>query len=601
MERAAMSIVIVGHVDHGKSTILGRLLADTGALPEGKLAQIRAFCERNSRPFEYAFLLDALKDERAQNITIDAARVFFQSAVRRYLVLDAPGHVEFVRNMVTGASHAEAALLVIDAQEGVQENSRRHGYLLAMLGVQRVIVLINKMDLVDYRQEAFEEVQAEYADFLASIHVQPLGYIPVSGREGDNIASNSSRMPWYDGVTVLAALDALESEPPPVDKPFRMPVQDVYRFTEFGDSRRIVAGTVVSGRLTAGDPVVFYPSAKRSVVRSFEAIDVPPTQIISGNAAGLTLNEQIYIQRGEVMVREDEVPPHVSDRLRVSLFWLGRQPLETGHELWLKLGTARSKVQVETIHHIMDAGQLAQAGDGAGTATRIQRNEVAECTLSLSKALAFDLAAELQGTGRFVLVDRFEICGGGIILNDAGDTQRAVRDSVILRNLKWEKSAIPGERRAEMYNQKAALVLVTGPRGVGRKDVAKRLEMLLFETGKKVYYLAIGSVLRGLDADLAASDSQDVRQEHIRRMAEVAHILLDAGLILIVTAISLSPADLEVFRTIVDPDNIIVVWVGDGETTGIACDLQLPTEGVVDESASTIKQLLKERGAILGF
>ncbi|MBN1430883.1 MAG: adenylyl-sulfate kinase [Anaerolineae bacterium] len=601
MERPTMSIVIVGHVDHGKSTILGRLLADTDALPQGKLEQIQAFCERNSRPFEYAFLLDALKDERAQNITIDAARVFFRSAARRYLVIDAPGHVEFVRNMVTGASHAETALLVIDALEGVQENSRRHGYLLSMLGVRRVIVLINKMDLVEYRQERFDEVRLEYAAFLDTIHIQPLGYIPVSGREGDNIASRSPRMPWYEGPTVLESLDALESEPPPIDKPFRMPVQDVYRFTAFGDARRIVAGSVVSGKLAVGDPVVFYPSAKRSVVRSFESIGTPPAQITSGTAAGLTLDEQIYIHRGEIIAREGEVSPHVSDRLLVSLFWLGRQPLAVGKELWLKLGTARVKARVEEIRRVIDAGQPAQDGNGTGGATQVQRNEVTECTLSLGKALAFDRAAELQETGRFVLVDRFEICGGGIILDDAGDTQRAVRDSVMLRNLKWEKSTIPGDRRSEMYNQRATLVLVTGSRGVGRKDVAKRLETLLFEAGKKVYYLAIGSVLRGLDADLTGADPQSVRQEHIRRMAEVAHILLDAGLILIVTAIGLTPDDLEVFKAIVNPDTIVVVWVGNSETTGIAFDLQLPGHGSVDESSLAIKQLLQERGAILGF
>jgi len=207
-----MPIVIVGHVDHGKSTVIGRLLADTGSLPQGKLEQVRAACERDSRPFEYAFLIDALRDERAQNITIDSARVFFKSAARNYIIIDAPGHIEFVKNMVTGASRAEAALLVIDAHEGIRENSRRHGYLLWMLGIRKIVVLVNKMDLVDYSQSTFDAICKEYQAFLSEVGVAPSGYIPVSGREGDNIASASARMPWYTGSTVLGALDAFEKE-----------------------------------------------------------------------------------------------------------------------------------------------------------------------------------------------------------------------------------------------------------------------------------------------------------------------------------------------------------------------------------------------------
>ncbi|RMG21188.1 MAG: GTP-binding protein, partial [Methanobacteriota archaeon] len=261
-EREQMNIVIAGHVDHGKSTIIGRLLADTNSLPEGKLEQVQEMCRRTSRPFEYAFLLDALKDEQSQGITIDSARIFFKTKKRHYLIIDAPGHIEFLKNMVTGASHAEAALLVIDANEGVQENSRRHGYMISMLGIKQIVVLVNKMDLVKYDQKRFEDIKKEYTAFLKEIKVDPKTFIPVSGREGDNIASNSPKMPWYTGDTVLSILDSFEKEKQPIDRPFRMPVQDVYKFTKGGDDRRIVAGTVESGRLRVGDEVVFYPSGK---------------------------------------------------------------------------------------------------------------------------------------------------------------------------------------------------------------------------------------------------------------------------------------------------------------------------------------------------
>ncbi len=242
-----MNIVIVGHVDHGKSTVIGRLLADTNSLPEGKLEQVRASCERSSKPFEYAFLLDALKDEQAQGITIDAARVFFKTATRPYLILDAPGHIEFLKNMITGAARAEAAILVIDAQEGVQENSRRHGYMVSLLGIRQLAVLVNKMDLVGWDRAVYERIVREYGAFLEQVGIRPQCFIPASGRGGDNIATRSANLPWYDGPTVLEALDGFHTEPSPVDSPFRMPVQGVYKFTKQGDDRRIVAGTIDSG------------------------------------------------------------------------------------------------------------------------------------------------------------------------------------------------------------------------------------------------------------------------------------------------------------------------------------------------------------------
>ena len=264
-ERAELlNIVTVGHVDHGKSTVIGRLLADTGALPEGKLEAIRANCLRNSKPFEYAFLLDALKNEQAQGITIDTARCFFHSKKRNYIIIDAPGHIEFLKNMVTGASRAEAALMVIDASHGVEENTRRHGYFLSMLGIRQVAVLVNKMDLVGYDQAVYDAIVAEFQDFLEKIHIRPAAFIPVSGMEGDNIASApSANMPWYKGPAVLEQMDAFTPIAPPDKLPLRMPVQGVYKFTEGGDDRRIIAGTLDAGEVKAGDEIVFLPSGKR--------------------------------------------------------------------------------------------------------------------------------------------------------------------------------------------------------------------------------------------------------------------------------------------------------------------------------------------------
>ncbi|HEX7024534.1 MAG TPA: GTP-binding protein, partial [Gemmatimonadales bacterium] len=358
--RQRLSVVIAGHVDHGKSTVIGRLLADTGSLPDGKLDQVRAFCERSGRPFEYAFLLDALKDERSQGITIDTARIFFRTAAREYLVLDAPGHVEFTRNLVTGASRADAALLVIDAGEGIRDNSRRHGYLLGMLGTRQLVVIVNKMDLVDYGEEAFRRLAAEYTAFLTGAGLTPSHCIPVCARSGENLVRRSEAMPWYQGPTVLEALEGFEAPSDPVEAPFRMPVQDVYKFAGRGDDRRIVAGTIESGTVHAGDELVFFPSGKRSRVRHLESPDgTPLREAGAGEATGFSLVEQIYVTRGEIATRAGEPRPSVSSRLRAALFWLGQAPLVPGRDYLLKLGTARVPVRVEAIHRALDVATLA--------------------------------------------------------------------------------------------------------------------------------------------------------------------------------------------------------------------------------------------------
>ena len=590
---AMMNIVIGGHVDHGKSTVVGRLLADTGSLPEGKLEQVKALCERTSKPFEYAFLLDALKDEQSQGITIDAARVFFKTAKRHYIIIDAPGHIEFLKNMITGASRAEAALLVIDAAEGVQENSRRHGYMMSMLGIRQLAVLVNKMDLVKYDQRHFEGIVREYTGFLEQIGVHPACFVPAAGREGDNIATRSKRMPWYHGPTVLEALDQFESERPALDKPFRMPVQDVYKFTAQGDDRRIIAGTIETGVVRLGDEMVFYPSGKKSRVKSIEAFNRPAqTGAFAGQAAGFTLAEQIYVARGELATLAHEPKPEVTTRVRVSLFWLGRQPMVKKRDYLLKLGTARVPCRLEQVHRVVDASNLS----ASEAKDRIDRHDVAECTLKLNRAIAFDLADQVAATSRFVLVDEYEIRGGGIVREAVADQQSEIREKVMLRNFKWEPSIIPPERRAEKYSQRACLLLITGSRETVRKTLAKDLEARLFGDGRVVYFLGMANVLYGVDADLGRQEQN--RSEHLRRLGEVANLMLDAGAILIVTAAELTQDDLEIVRTAVDPDRLEVVWAGDPVTTDVSYDLILGDQEAEAEGVERVKRLLQDKGVL---
>ncbi|MDD4772004.1 MAG: GTP-binding protein [Eubacteriales bacterium] len=589
-----MNIVIVGHVDHGKSTVIGRLLADTNSLPEGRMEMIREMCRRNSKVFEYAFLLDALKDERSQGITIDAARCFFHTQKRKYIIIDAPGHIEFLKNMITGASRAEAALLVIDAKEGVRENSRRHGYMLSMLGIKQVAVLVNKLDLAGYDRRVFAGIVSEYTAFLDKINVKPTCFIPVSATEGVNIASHSEKTPWYTGNTVLQELDAFVTDEETEGLPFRMPVQDVYKFTREGDNRRIIAGMIDSGSIAAGDEVVFYPSGKKTTVKTIESFNRPPqSEAHAGNSVGFTVNEQIYIRRGELAAKANEPAPHVATRVKTSLFWLGPTPMEKNKTYLLKIGSIKTEVMLDSIIGVMDASDLS-----SGIKSEIGRNDVAECVLVCEKPIAFDLASDLPATGRFVIVDNYEISGGGIITEALTDRLTETRELVLRRNYKWEQSSITPLERAERMNQKAALVLITGGPGAGKKTVAKALERRLFNEGKNVYYLGIGSLLYGVAADIKTAGEIPERGEHIRRLGEVANLLLDTGVILIVTATALTAADMEVIGLTVEPSAIHTVWLGEDITTDVKVDLHLPWHEDEEYAVRRVKEKLQDTGFI---
>ena len=590
-----MNVVVVGHVDHGKSTVIGRLLVDTNSLPKGKLNTLRANCRKNNKPFEYAYLIDALRDEQVQNITIDSARIFFQSELRNYIIIDAPGHIEFIKNMITGASHAEAALLVIDAFEGVQENSRRHGYMLWMLGIKKIVVLVNKMDLVNYDEAKYNSIVKEYDEYLSHIGVKVQSFIPVSAREGDGIVTHSKNMCWYDGQTVLEAMDAFEKEKHIHNLPLRLPVQDVYKFSEFGDSRRIIAGTITSGKLKTGDELVFYPSGKRTRVKAIEMFNAPrQTSEEAGQAVGITMTEQIYVNRGQIAALAEETPPFVSSRMRVSLFWLGQQPLIQNKTYIIKLGTAREKVQIETIHRVIDASDYAhQQGK-----LEIHHHDVAEVTFRLAHPMAFDTSDKFPETSRFVLVDEFEIRGGGIVLEALPDPDAQIRQDVYTRDEKWVTGLVSMNDRAERYNQRSSLIMITGTKGSGRKTLARKLERQLFDEGKLVYYLGVGSVIYGVNTDLKNLPDHGNWPENLRRFAEISHLFIEAGIILIVTAIEFTQNDLDILKTIIGEEKMRVVWVGDKVTTDIQCDIHVPDRGKLDNGIVQVKRLMQDRGDI---
>ncbi len=554
--REQMNIVVVGHVDHGKSTVIGRLLADTGSLPQGKLAQVQAMCERNARPFEYAFLLDALKDEQAQGITIDTARCFFKSAKRDYIILDAPGHIEFLKNMVTGVARAEAALLVIDAKEGVKENSRRHGYLLSMLGIRQMVVLVNKMDLVGYDLSVFESIRREYSEFLGEIGLHPLGFVPIAAREGVNLTRRAN---WYEGFTALDYLDSFVKEAGKEDQPFRFAVQDVYKFTEEGDDRRILAGTVETGSVAVSDPVIFYPSGKKSAIRSIESFNRPPISVASaGQAVGFTLADELYIRPGEIMCRTDQSPACVGSRLRVHVFWLGKAPMIGGKKYKLKLATARVPVYLAEVCRVLDASDLKVIKGKY----ELERHDVGECILETVKPLAFDLSAQIEGTGRFVIVDNFEIAGGGVVLDALSSQRSLIQEHVAEREAAWERGKILVSNREARNGHKSKFVLLTGPSDEFVRTVGKALEKRLFDSGFSAYYLGVSNMDRGIGSDVAASF--DRRDETIRRLGELARIMTDSGVIFITAMPDADRHELATLRELVLPQEILTVRINPG-------------------------------------
>jgi bifunctional enzyme CysN/CysC len=525
-----LRVVFVGHVDHGKSTLIGRIFYDTDSLPDGKVAQIKAAAEAEGMDFEYAFLLDSLLEEQEQNITIDTTQIQFRTDRRPYVIIDAPGHKEFLKNMITGAASADAAVLLIAANEGVQEQSRRHGYLLSLLGIKQVVVAINKMDLVGFSEEIFSSVREEYSAFLKQIGVEARTFIPISAREGINIAKRgatdgSNPAPWYKGPSVLEMLDTFEPPVPLNDMPLRLPIQDVYRF----DDRRIFAGRIESGTLRVGDQLVFSPDNKTSTVASIEVWSAPTkTEAKAGDSVAITLTEQIFVRRGHLASLESDAPI-VSNRFKARLFWMGKTNLEKGQPYRIKLATQELDAEIVHIERIIDASTLDTVTSGRD---HIARNDVAEVTLQTRGALVMDNHDRNPLLGRFVIVDNRQVAGGGIIHSGV----YADRSKVKSTNIFWSEGNVTSTNRNLRNGHRGAVVWLTGLSGAGKSAISRNLERELFNLGNHVYVLDGDNVRHGLNANLGFSHED--RTENIRRVAEVAKLMADAGLIVVTAFIA---------------------------------------------------------------
>ncbi len=524
-----LKIVIVGHVDHGKSSLIGRLFHDTGSLPDGKVKAIQAMCERRGMPFEWAFLMDALKAERDQGITIDVSHIHFRTPHREYVLIDAPGHREFIKNMVTGAAQADAAVLVVDGREGVQEQTRRHAYLLHLLGIRQVLVAVNKMDLVQFDQARFQQVAGDVRDYLDDLGIDLLhtNIIPVSAREGDNIVERSRRMTWYQGETLTQALDNFQPPLAPLDLALRFPIQDVYKF----DERRILAGRIESGHLRRGDVLLFSPSGKTARVASIEAWNVkePALAVNAGQSVGITLDEQLFVERGDIASHVTN-PPMLTNVFRGRLFWLGRHPLTPGTRYKMKLCNAEFPVEVETIERVIDVADL-----GSADADKVERNAVAEVVFRARRQIALDPFENNMITGRFVLVEDYDIVGGGLISMDGYADQRAGQ-TIRATNIFRVEHRVPEGERWTHNGHRGGVLWMTGLSGSGKSTLAFSLEQYLFRKGYQVYVLDGDNIRHGLCSDLGFSPED--RVENIRRVGHAAALFARAGFLVITAFIS---------------------------------------------------------------
>lgn len=533
-------IVIVGHVDHGKSTLIGRLLYDTDSLPDGRVAQIIESSRKRGLAVEWSFLLDSLQIERDQGVTVDSTRIPFRIGDREFVIVDAPGHRQFLRNMITGAADAEAAVLVVDAAEGVREQTRRHAMLLRLIGIRHVIVLLNKADRLEFAEAPLRQVEADIRQLLGLLELKAEHVIPASARDGDNIATRSEKASWYKGPTLLEALNNVPPPAPRLALPFRMPVQDVYRF----DDKRYVAGRIERGTIREGDHIIIGSQGQEATIAEVCRWHAPHCPVAgAGESIALRLEPDLVPDRGDLLfpAHDEAAAPLRSARLRTRLFWLRSEPLQVGESFKLRLSTAEHDVTVASIDAVVDLDDLSlKPGD------EVPADGFAEITLVASHNILFDPFAPGMSDGRGVLVDGHQRIVGGAPLIGVADL--AVGQSAIHPTA----SRVSPVQRAGLRGHKSGIFWMTGLPGSGKSTIARAAEEKLTHEGYSVTVLDGDTLRAGLCSDLGFS-AED-RHENIRRAAHVARILAQAGHIVIVALVSPLKADRAMAARIIGSD-----------------------------------------------
>ena len=614
--KGLLRFITCGSVDDGKSTRIGRLLYDSKMIFEDQLAALESDSKKvgtQGGEIDFALLVDGLAAEREQGITIDVAYRFFSTEKRKFIVADTPGHEQYTRNMVTGASTADLAVILMDARKGVLVQTRRHSFLVSLIGIKNVVLAINKMDLVGYSQEAFDKIVAEYAAFAKQIGFTNALAIPISGLKGDNITEGSTNTPWYKGPTLMHHLETVELAHDVRSAPFRMWVQWVNRpDLDF----RGFSGQIVSGVVRPGDRVRALPSSRESRVTRIVTKDGDLDEAVAGQSVTITLKDEIDISRGDLMAGTD-VLPGVADQFNASLVWMSDTPLLPGRPYWLKIGARVISASVTEIKHKVNVNTLEQLA-----AKTLELNEIGSINISVEQPVPFDPYTENKDTGGFILIDRMTNATVA-----AGMLQFALRRA---DNIHWQAVDVDKSVRAALKGQKACALWFTGLSGSGKSTIANLVEKQLYALGRHTYMLDGDNVRHGLNRDLGFSDTD--RVENIRRVAEVSKLMVDAGLITLVSFISPFRAERRLARDLLQEGEFLEVFIDTtleeaekrdpkglykkaraGEIknfTGISSPYEPPENPEVrvdttamsaEDAAAFILRQLEERGMLMGY
>ncbi|MBV2234485.1 MAG: sulfate adenylyltransferase subunit CysN [Sterolibacterium sp.] len=541
-----LRFITCGSVDDGKSTLIGRLLYEAKMLFEDQLSALESDSKKmgtQGENLDFALLVDGLAAEREQGITIDVAYRFFSTDTRKFIVADTPGHEQYTRNMATGASTADVAILMVDARRGILTQTRRHSYLVSLMGIRHIVVAINKMDLVDYAEKTFRTIVNDYTQFARQIGLENVTFLPLSAYKGDNITTPSERMPWYHGTTLMGYLETVEIDADRRQRaPFRLPVQWVNRPNlDF----RGFAGTIASGSIQLGERIRTQPSGRESTVARIVTADGDLPQAVAGQAVTLTLADEIDISRGDVISTADS-PASVADQFEATIIWMSDEAMLPGRRYLLKIGTQTVNVEIGHLKHKINVNTLEQLA-----ATRLELNEIGVCNLSLDQSIAFDAYKDNRETGGFILIDRMS---NNTIAAGMLDFALRRASNIHLQHVDINKAV-----RAAQKKQKACVLWLTGLSGSGKSTIANRVEKKLHALGKHTYLLDGDNVRHGLSKDLGFTEAD--RVENIRRIAEVAKLMIDAGLIVITAFISPFAAERRMARSLVDADEFIEIHV----------------------------------------
>ena len=543
--KSLLRFITCGSVDDGKSTLIGRLLYESKMIFEDQLTTLEQDSKKvgtQGENIDFALLVDGLAAEREQGITIDVAYRFFATEHRKFIVADTPGHEQYTRNMATGASTADLAVLLIDARQGVLTQTKRHAFIASQLGVGHIVLAVNKMDLVDYSENVFNEIVEDFKAFAAQLDIPNLHAIPVSALVGDNIVDGSRFMPWYEGPSLLGYLEGVDVEAEETSLPFRMPVQWVNRpDLDF----RGYAGRIAGGIIRPGDDIRVLPSGKQSKIARIVTMDSDLDEAVSGQSVTLTLTDEIDISRGDV-IATSETPPEISDQFDTTIIWLSEEPMLPGRSYRMKTSSRLVSATVNAPKHKTDVNTLQKL-----PAKTLQLNEIGNCTLAVDRPIAFDSYAENRQTGSFILIDRMtnNTVGMGMI---NFPLRRAA-------NIHWQNLDINKAANAEQKGQNPAVLWFTGLSGSGKSTIANEVQRRLYATGRHSFILDGDNVRHGLNRDLGFTDAD--RVENIRRVAEVSKLMVEAGLITLVSFISPFRAERELARNLMEEGEFIEIFV----------------------------------------